>query len=623
MAWIDKNLETYLQQQFPDRIVNGYYNKGTWQKNRYIQISTVLKEDMDIHYEYYQGHVELHLEGKYQTSDLINKLRTQTSDNPILSWIEWQGHENSRCRIKKNTDNWDEVVEAFQAMIEIFDPIIEKNIAFLPSLSNSIIHAEQNEERQSSEILAEVVPVRALIEEKCLRIPTYQRPYTWREKNVIQLLNDIDTYRRSGKSIYRIGSVILHKNKDGYDIVDGQQRLTTICMILKSLNTSILDKIGDHSLNYDTKSQRVEENTKTIQQWIEENLPDSEKVSFYKYLIGDKESNKGCQFVRIIVNEISEAFQMFDTQNGRGKELEAYNLLKAYHIRAMEQDSESVKVNCDRRWENATSYKSSNNRREYDDKKKDVLKYIFDETLYRSRKWSRREPAGRFSKKEIDEFKGFTIDKNHNVQFPFQNPQLLQYITSKFYESVLSGTIGTISRFKDGDPDNIDPFVNINQTLVNGKAFFDYVETYVEIYKRIFLELDSYQLRNFKKFYKDYCKDTHGRSGDLYLQNVYKSLIMILFDRFGEVGVEKFYKPLFFIIYKYRLSQQQVKYDGISKNSEILETFSDISQATNIINLNKIQITANKIRVNQKFYNVDIKAVVEEFKNNGLINETK
>ena len=251
------------------------------------------------------------------------------------------------------------------------------------------------------------------------------------------------------------------------------------------------------------------------------------------------------------------------------------------------------------------------------------MKYIFDETLYRSRKWSRREPAGRFSKKEIDEFKGFTIDKNHNVQFPFQNPQLLQYITSKFYESVLSGTIGTISRFKDGDPDNIDPFVNINQTLVNGKAFFDYVETYVEIYKRIFLELDSYQLRDFKEFYKNCCEKTHGRSGDLYLQNVYKSLIMILFDKFGEIGVEKFYKSLFFIVYQYRLSQKQVKYDGIANNKDIAKIFADISQATDMIYLNDIQVSANKIRVNQKFNNEDIKAVVEEFKNNGLINETK
>lgn len=477
---------------------------------------------------------------------------------------------------------------------------------------------------QNKNIDAAIVSVGEVLNMSNLRIPEYQRPYCWTEKNVIQLLNDVDTYRRSGKSIYRIGSVILHKNETFYDIVDGQQRLTTICMILESLELSIKqDKIVDLGLKYDKELAGVKDNSKTIQQWIEKTLPNTvEKESFYNYLIGNQESKKGCQFVRIIVEDISEAFQMFDTQNGRGKELEAYNLLKAYHIRAMEQDSESTKVKCDKRWEDATSYKS-NKLKGYNEKKEDILKYIFDETLYRSRKWSRKEHAGRFSKKEIDEFKGFTIDKNHNIQFPFQNPQLLQYITSKFYESVLSGTIGTISRFKDGDPDNMDPFVNINQTLVNGKSFFDYVETYVEIYKRIFIELDSYQLRNFKEFYKKCCKDTHGRSGDLYLQNVYKSLIIILFDRFGEIGVDKYYKYLFFIVYQYRLSQQQVKYDGIANNNDITKIFADISQATDMIDLNKIQVSANNIRVNQTFNNNDIQAVVEEFKDNGLINETK
>ena len=100
-------------------------------------------------------------------------------------------------------------------------------------------------------------------------------------------------------------------------------------------------------------------------------------------------------------------------------------------------------------------------------------------------------------------------------------------------------------------------------------------------------------------------------------------MIIILFDRFGEIGVEKYYKSLFFIAYQYRLSQQQVKYDGIAKNTDIIQTFADISQATNMIDLNKIQVSANNIRVNLNFNNNDIQAVVEEFKENGLINETK
>ena len=93
MALIDKNLETYFQKQFPERIVKGYYDKGTWQKSRYIQISTVLKEDMDIHYELYQNHVELHLEGKYhnaENQEFVNQLHQQSGGIPSLSWLSWQ-----------------------------------------------------------------------------------------------------------------------------------------------------------------------------------------------------------------------------------------------------------------------------------------------------------------------------------------------------------------------------------------------------------------------------------------------------------------------------------------------------------------------------------------------------
>ena len=54
---------------------------------------------------------------------------------------------------------------------------------------------------------------------------------------------------------------------------------------------------------------------------------------------------------------------MFESQNGRGKELEAYNLLKAYHIRAMSYSSQEDKILCDKRWEDATMHISKNNNR--------------------------------------------------------------------------------------------------------------------------------------------------------------------------------------------------------------------------------------------------------------------
>ena len=86
-----------------------------------------------------------------------------------------------------------------------------------------------------------------------------------------------------------------------------------------------------------------------IRSWIDSNTSDHGK-QLSDYLL------KSCKFVEIIVDNLSEAFQMFDTQNGRGKSLEAYNLLKAYHIRAMEQNTQEEKILCDQNWETAIQY---------------------------------------------------------------------------------------------------------------------------------------------------------------------------------------------------------------------------------------------------------------------------
>ena len=249
---------------------------------------------------------------------------------------------------------------------------------------------------------------------------------------------------------------------------------------------------------------------------------------------------------------------MFDSQNGRGKELEAYNLLKAYHIRAMEQDSQDEKIRCDKQWESATIYDATPTIIGDANGNIDILQQLFNEQLYRSRIWSKKYVAYNFSKKNIGEFKGFTIDKNHPVQYSYQNPQLLQYLTTKFYKNVLEGTISTQTRFISGDEENINPFVNINQSIVNGKSFFEFIETYVEIYKRMFVDLSSFQLSEFKGFFYKYClkygadekerftdysfhpKGNACRSGDSYLRELYKSLVFVLFDKFGEKGLYKY-----------------------------------------------------------------------------------
>ena len=419
--------------------------------------------------------------------------------------------------------------------------------------------------------------------ERNLSIPPYQRPYRWTTKNVMQLLDDIRTSMAAGKQEYRMGTVICHKDekKKEYDIVDGQQRLTTIILILKGVDRKLKREseivlTNLQQLRYNGNSvSSICENMAFIEGRLQDNVSTNGK-ELAEYIL------EKCKFAEIVVDDLGEAFQMFDTQNGRGKSLELYNLLKAYHIRAMDQNTQDERILCDRNWEGATQYDATPDNP--NDPNVDILSQLFSEQLFKSRLWCRNEDARAFTRDDIGEFKGFTIDKNHPIDFPFQNPFLLQYLTEKFYRNVLAGTIGSKSRLEAGETEKLNPFVNIIQPIINGKAFFEYIETYVELYKKMFIELGSYQLSEFKRFFYLYCLtykgenqdkwndarinpssfchayDGAGRTGDTYLRESYKSLCFVLLDKFGEKTFLKYYKSLYRLVYRTRVENAAVRF---------------------------------------------------------------
>ena len=70
-------------------------------------------------------------------------------------------------------------------------------------------------------------------------MPDYQREYVWQvDDQVEQFLSDIDDEFEPGasnQSSYFIGSIIIVKNNAKYDVIDGQQRLTTIVLTMCAL----------------------------------------------------------------------------------------------------------------------------------------------------------------------------------------------------------------------------------------------------------------------------------------------------------------------------------------------------------------------------------------------------
>lgn len=433
-------------------------------------------------------------------------------------------------------------------------------------------------ETRSVSIIPHVLNISSILNMK-LNIPNYQRPYVWSVENVEHMLNDIKTSMDQGKDGYRLGSLILHEN----DLVDGQQRITTLYLLKIALG-EMLGHINDLDCNlkynHNQSFEHIKANYAFIKNWLQTN---PNNISFEDYL----DHHCECVVIRITGEDgLAIAFRLFDSQNGRGKPLEPYNLLKAYHLRAMDGQPSEEKVRCDRRWEQATRYnKSPRETSAYD-----ILKHLFDEQLYRSRIWSRNKVAWAFGKKHINEFKGMSIDKYHNPLYPFQNHQLLLYMTEKFYQGFLLGTMPTRSRFADNDDIEISPFTQVNQPIVNGKDFFEYIQTYAEIYKRLFIELDSYQLREFKSFYKKHCLEYYGhwRQGDNYVREMYKSVVLCLFDKFGEEVFNKYYKILYLLTYIVRRENKKVFYQTVAKHPQEKELFSIIYNAKSESDLNKL-----------------------------------
>lgn len=558
----------FAHKEFPGKAVN--LGDGNWW---YIQAGTLMGEDL--HYEYHNGKVHLHIEGS-NWRPIRNYFDKVVSDPRIIA-EHWR---RQRCSLTLQREllSWKDIQDAFLEIDRIMRPHI---LSF--ERSQEVYHGD-NENSVESDVDARKIKVSDLMSLPNLHIPEYQRPYRWTTKNVEQLFADINNARANGKQDYLIGSVIIHKKEDNtLDIVDGQQRITTLYLIAKALNYKA--PLPHLAFNHADSFFHIHENNAFIHEWVELNLAKSDRQNFLDYIFGN------CQVVEVTVKLLHEAFQLFETQNGRGKELEAYNLLKAYHIRAMTSSSRKEKIDCDVRWEDAAMYADKNNT------PRDLLRQLINEHLYRCRLWSRSEEAGRFSKQCVDEFKGFTVDRDIPVEFAYQNCLVQQQIASGLMQLMNTGLFKVKSRFEHGDPNNISPFVNINQLIVNGKPFFDWVETYIEIYKRIFMQPDSSQLSNFKDFYRSFCKyEGCQRNGDSYIREVYKSAIILIFDRFGEKGLNHLYKAVYICLYRMRLEKKQVRYATMSSYSSSGWIFALINNARNISDLSEIISRASEYK---------------------------
>ena len=251
-----------------------------------------------------------------------------------------------------------------------------------------------------------------------LRIPPYQRPYKWTKKNITDLLLDIETSIREAKKYkdfkYRVGTVILHANteeeKPTYDIVDGQQRILSFLLLSRylELECGVGSSLSKHKFSSKVTQKNLHENYKAIWEWFafaSTGMRKDFKQAMKKHL----------EVVVITVDEISEAFQLFDSQNSRGRALYPHDLLKAYHLRVI-----SGKKGEERAVE------------EWEAKDPKAIAELFRDYLFPIWHWARRRKCGGFTTADIDLYKGVEPDSEYAYAYRVRRTGARYQITEPF-----------------------------------------------------------------------------------------------------------------------------------------------------------------------------------------------
>lgn len=431
-----------------------------------------------------------------------------------------------------------------------------------------------------------IIKVRDLLTNNSLQIPSYQRPYKWTTKNVNQLIDDVLIHKE--KSEYRLGTLVVHNHDNISDIVDGQQRTITLTLIAYAITQKqnktteeekALKSFDPKLLNLSFANNISKANIQNNYKQIERRIADFDEKSIWFFL-------EKCTLVEVVLNDISEAFQFFDSQNARGKDLEPHDLLKAYHLREMNNFStKEERKKTVEKWENLDSAK---------------LSKLFSQYLFRIRNWSNGHSARYFSKNEVDIFKGVSPDIEEN--YPF----VAMLRIAHFY----------VEEYNRSYHRNIDkremvfPF-QIDETIINGKRFFEMIEHYQVMIDNVKSKKmsEKYPLLNTIETY-----DGSFRIGDKYIRNLFYCGLIYYIDKFGDKDLSKAIDKVFVWAYSLRLKLQAVGLDSVDNFAlnqghsqvQLFKRIKETIKPNDILNLKLETLKENKSSKTEK--------IVEHFK---------
>lgn len=410
-------------------------------------------------------------------------------------------------------------------------------------------------ENNYAQVIVESISLYDLFSKK-LVIPEYQRPYVWTKTEIDRLLFQFKehsdrTVEQGSKPNFYLGSVVLHKEEDKYNIIDGQQRLTTM---------QILDMVkngNNHSVTYShpITFKHIKQNYDYFKDESSFELIDFHNIN-----------------VTVVITENEDmAYNFFETLNTGGKRLGGTDVLKAHHLRCIQNNDDRNSFAM--KWEKSQKNLETVNRMLSKVRRMDYLKkhsFIPDKFTDDS-KW-----------KNVltEDFADKTKRNNRDIGYSFvEIEENTHKITADKYA--------------------------IRQPLNNGANYINYLLNFTNDYNFLFLIDDRND--QYAKFNKEIINHIDGTVD---IRHYYQLLLLCFVDRFGRKKVVEFSLYLFRFIYSLRLNDKARVYEATVRNfveeTKIMERILIAFTYEEIIDYlknNEVRVSIKEISgVKQRFY---------------------
>ena len=168
-------------------------------------------------------------------------------------------------------------------------------------------------------------------------IPIYQRNYAWEKDEIEALVLDVWDACVKNKGVYFIGTLVTYDKGDNtFEVIDGQQRLTTLFLIMRALKQEMKNKLTYRArkrsnetiktipyFHYDNLDSGIKKGYDNAKNAIEEFVEEENKKQFATYLLNH------VHIIHYRVPKDVDLNHYFEVMNSRGEQLEKHEIVKA------------------------------------------------------------------------------------------------------------------------------------------------------------------------------------------------------------------------------------------------------------------------------------------------------